>query len=85
MLTDKSGADGVYLWVNNFLGLRGSERLKKTKLVKIMRWVADQYDVENRTTAISDREVAELVKTHLPAEYEKADKEGRLKYTHHEE
>ena len=85
VITDKSGADGVYLWVNNFLGLHGADRLKKTKIVKIMRWVADQYEVENRTTAISDREMAALVKEHSPAEYEKAEKEGRLKYTHHEE
>ncbi len=85
VITDKSGADGVYLWVNNFLGLEGEERLKKTRLVKIMRWVADQYEKETRTTNISDRELAELVRQHLPAEYEKAEKEGRLKYTHHEE
>ena len=27
-------------------------KIKKTKMVKIMRWVADQYDVEDRTTAV---------------------------------
>jgi len=85
VLTDKSGADGVYLWVNNYLGLHGADRVRKTKMVKIMRWVADQYDVEHRTTAISDREVADLVRTHLPEQYQKADEEGRLRYVHHEE
>jgi len=85
VITDKSGADGVYLWVNNFLGLSDERRIRKTKLVKIMRWVADQYDVENRTTAISDREMADLVRKYVPEEYEKAVKEGRLRYTHHEE
>ena len=84
VITDKSGADGVYLWVNNFLGLHGKNRLRKTKLVKIMRWVADRYDVENRTTAISDREMADLVRTHVPQEYAAAEKEGRLRYVHHE-
>ena len=85
VITDKSGADGVYLWVNNFLGLVGEERIKKTQLVKIMRWVADQYEKEGRITNISDREMAEQVREHLPAEYEKAQKAGRFQYTHHEE
>ena len=80
-LTDKSGSDGVYLWVNNFLGVTGKDRLKKTKIVKIMRWVTDQYDVENRTTAISDQELTDLVKQHLPAQYEQARKAGRLAQT----
>ena len=77
-LTDKSGSDGVALWVNNYLGLSGSTRLGKTKIVKIMRWVTDQYDVENRITAISDEELIELVKKHLPEPYEEARKQGRL-------
>jgi len=85
VITDKSGADGVYLWVNNFLGLHGKDRLRKTKIVKVMRWVADQYDIEDRTTAISDREMVDLVKQHCPEEYGKAEQEGRLRYVHHEE
>ena len=80
-LTDKSGSDGVYLWVNNFLGLTGKDRLKKTKIVKIMRWVNDQYDVEDRITAISDQELADLVKQYLPDQYEQAQKAGRLAQT----
>jgi len=85
VVTDKSGADGVHLWVNHFLSLHGKEMIRKTKLIKIMRWVTDQYDVEKRTTAISDREMADLVREHLPEEYERAVKDGRLTYTHHEE
>ena len=54
-------------------------------MAKIMRWVMDQYEVENRTTAISDREMAELVREHLPEQYEAAVKAGRLVYTHHED
>jgi len=80
-LTDKSGSDGVYLWINNFLGLTGKDRLKKTKIVKIMRWVTDQYDVEDRTTAISDQELVNLVKKYLPDQYEQARKAGRLAQT----
>jgi len=77
-LTDKSGSDGAALWVNNYLGLKDKSRLKKTKLVKIMRWVTDQYDVENRTTSISNRELVDLVKKFLPEEYEEAKKQGRI-------
>jgi isopropylmalate/homocitrate/citramalate synthase len=85
VVTDKSGSDGVHLWVNNYLGLHDEDKIKKSKMVKIMRWVTDQYDVEKRTTAISDREMSDLVKEHLPEQYEKAVKEGHLVYTHHEE
>jgi len=85
VLTDKSGVDGTHLWVNGFLGLHGTDRIKKTKMIKIIKWVSEQYEVENRTTAISDREMIEHVKQHLPAEYEAARNEGRLRYTHHEE
>jgi len=85
VVTDKSGSDGVRLWVNNFLNLHGKDMIKKTKMVKIIKWVSDQYNIEGRTTAISDREMAALVKEHLPEEYRKAEEEGRLVYTHHEE
>jgi isopropylmalate/homocitrate/citramalate synthase len=85
VITDKSGADGVYLWVNSFLGRQGKDRVKRSKMAKIMRWVAEQYDVENRTTSISDRELTALVRQHMPEEYAKAEAEGRIHYTHHEE
>jgi len=68
-ITDKSGSDGVAYWVNSFLGLKGKDRLRKSKLVKIMRWVTDEYDVHGRTTAISDVEMENLVKEHLPEAY----------------
>ncbi len=84
-ITDKSGSDGVRLWVNNFLNLHGDDMLKRTKLVKITKWVNEQYEIEKRTTAISDKEMEELVKKYLPDEYEEAKKQGRLVYTHHEE
>jgi len=84
-ITDKSGADGVALWVNNFLGLHGPDRIRMSKMVKIMRWVADQYDLHGRTTAISDKELIEQVKTHLPEQYKEAEAAGRLTMVHHEE
>jgi len=67
-ITDKSGSDGVMLWANEFLGLKGADRLKKTKLVKIMRWVTDQYE-SGRITSISDEEMEEQVRLHFPDLY----------------
>jgi len=69
-ITDKSGADGVALWVNDFLGLKGKDRLTKFKIHRIGRWVTDQYDVHRRTTAISDREMEEQIRQHLPRHYQ---------------
>lgn len=68
-ITDKSGVDGVALWVNNFLGLQGRQRLGKTRVHKIARWVQDQYETQGRNTAISDDELAEQVKLHFPEFY----------------
>lgn len=64
-ITDKSGADGIALWVNNYLGLTGDDRLSKIKVHKVARWVMDQYEQEDRTTVISNDELAEQVKLHL--------------------
>ena len=68
-ITDKSGADGVMLWVNQFLGLEGPDRLSKIKLVKLCRYVADQYDA-GRTTAISEQELIDQLRIHLPDLYD---------------
>ena len=70
-ITDKTGVDGVALWVNDFLGLKGKERLSKIKVHKIARWVLDQYEVEGRLSAITDEELEEQVKEHLPEQYER--------------
>jgi isopropylmalate/homocitrate/citramalate synthase len=68
-ITDKSGVDGVTLWVNEYLGLRGEERLNKIKVHKIARWVMDQYEVDGRMSAITDEELEAQVKLHLPEHY----------------
>jgi len=36
---------------------------------RVARWVIDQYEVDGRTTAISDTEMAEQVRIHLPDHY----------------
>jgi len=71
-ITDKSGTDGVALWVNDFLGLEGDKRLSLTKVVKIQRWVMDQYEKEGRLTAISEEELEKQVEQHFPELYAQA-------------
>ena len=68
-ITDKTGVDGVALWVNDFLGLEGEERLSKIKVHKIARWVLDQYEVDGRLTAITDAELEEQVEILLADHY----------------
>jgi isopropylmalate/homocitrate/citramalate synthase len=70
-LTDKSGADGVTHWVNEFFGLTGDDRINKIKCHKVARWVMDQYEVDGRLTAISDQELEEKVKELMPDYWEK--------------
>jgi len=69
-ITDKSGVDGVALWVNNFLGLTGDEKASKRAVAKIARWVRNQYDVEGRNTAISDKEMEEQAREYMPEHFE---------------
>ncbi|MEX0737336.1 MAG: 2-isopropylmalate synthase [Bacteroidota bacterium] len=69
-ITDKSGTDGVALWVNDFLGLHGEERLTVMKVARIQRWVMDQYEKEGRMSSITDQEMEEQVKIFLPEYYQ---------------
>jgi len=68
-ITDKTGVDGVAIWVNDFLGLKGKEQLNRIKVHKVARWVLDQYEQEGRMSAITDQELEEQVKLHLPEHY----------------
>ncbi len=65
-LTDKSGADGVAHWVNEYFGLKGDERISKIKVHKLARWVMDQYEVDGRMTAISDEELEQKLEELMP-------------------
>jgi isopropylmalate/homocitrate/citramalate synthase len=67
-ITDKTGADGVALWVNEFLGFSNNDRINKIKCHKVARWVEDQYEIHGRLTAISDQEMEAQVKE-LMSEY----------------
>ena len=70
-ITDKSGSDGVALWVNEYFGLKGDERLTVMKVAKIFRWVMDQYEKDGRMSSVTDQELEEQVKLHLPEYYNK--------------
>ena len=70
-ITDKSGADGVAHWVNEFFGLKGGDRINKIRVHKLARWVIDQYEVEGRLTAISDQELEAKAKEFFPEQWEK--------------
>jgi isopropylmalate/homocitrate/citramalate synthase len=65
-ITDKSGVDGISLWVNEYLGLKGEKRLSKAEVGRIARWVHDQYEKGGRITAVSDDELLEACKEYLP-------------------
>ena len=65
-ITDKSGADGVVHWVNEFFGLKEDDRINKIKIHRLARWVIDQYEQEGRLTAISDQELAAKAKEFFP-------------------
>ena len=66
-ITDKSGTDGVALWVNNFLGLKGKDELTVMKVAKVQRWVMDQHLKEGRHTSISDKEMEEQAAKFFPS------------------
>ncbi|KKL56690.1 hypothetical protein LCGC14_2242880, partial [marine sediment metagenome] len=76
-ITDKSGTDGVVLWVNDFLGLAGRDRVNKIKIHALARWVMDQYEVHGRLTAISDQELEQQVQELMPELWSKHKGDGQ--------
>jgi len=70
-ITDKSGADGVAHWVNEFFGLKGDDRMNKIRIHKLARWVIDQYDIDGRLTTISDQELEAKAKDFFPDYWDK--------------
>ena len=70
-ITDKSGVDGVALWVNEYFGLKGDERINKIKVHKVARWVMDQYEVDKRMSSITDEELEAKVRELMPDVWEK--------------
>lgn len=71
-ITKTSGLAGVTFWINNHFNLEGEEKMQKSNLgiKKIYDLVSEQYH-EGRIIPISDGEMLDLVKQHLPAIYGK--------------
>lgn len=70
-ITDKSGADGTTIWINDLFGLKGDDRISKIKCHKVCRWVMDQYEQHGRLTAIGDQELRAKVKELMPEYWQK--------------
>lgn len=66
IITDKSGVAGIAQWVNSHLALDSDRKIDKRHpgLVKIHKWVTEQYD-EGRSTSISNEELLDKAKKHL--------------------
>ena len=75
-ITDKTGADGVVVWINDFFGLEGEDRINKIKVHKLARWVLDQYEIEGRLTAISDQELEAKTEELMPTYWAKYKGDG---------
>ena len=66
-LSDTAGNAGIAHWINTTYKLPADRRVAKNHpgVAKIMAWIAQEYD-GGRTTTISNEEMAQLVKEHLP-------------------
>ena len=65
-ITDKSGVDGIAIWVNQYFGNTGEDRISKIKVHKVAQWVMDQYEKEGRLSTITDEELEARVKEYMP-------------------
>lgn len=67
LITDKSGLAGIAHWVDSYLNLGEDQKIDKRNpgILKIYSWVNEQYEA-GRVTGISDEEMVEQVKKHLP-------------------
>jgi isopropylmalate/homocitrate/citramalate synthase len=65
-ITDKSGVDGISIWVNEYFGLKGENRISKIKVHRVAQWMMDQYEIEGRLSTITDEELEAKVKEFMP-------------------
>jgi len=70
-ITDKSGVDAISIWVNEYFGLTGADRISKIKVHKVARWVMDQYESGGRLSTITDEEMEAKVIEYMPVYCEK--------------
>lgn len=66
-----SGLAGIAHWLNTYLGLTGKDSIdKKDDIVVKMKELVDKSYADGRTTAMSDEELEEMLKTVSPKYYE---------------
>jgi hypothetical protein len=63
-----SGTAGVAWWINTYFNLAATQRVaqKAPSVQQITDWVDGQYRL-GRTTSISDEEMVQQVRQHVPA------------------
>ncbi len=66
-ISDKSGTAGISFWINNFIDLKGDERIDKNdeRVFKIHDIVLKKYK-DGRTTAMANEEMENLTKEYFP-------------------
>jgi len=71
-ITDKSGAAGIAAWINTYCKLDKDKRIDKSQpaIEKMKAWVDGEFN-NGRITSVSDKEMIDLVKEHLPELIEK--------------
>ena len=69
-ITDKTGTAGVCRWINTYFNLDKSEEIHKDNpaVKDIYSWVMKEYE-DGRITPVSDEELVEKVKVHMPGIY----------------
>jgi isopropylmalate/homocitrate/citramalate synthase len=69
LVSDVSGIAGIAYWLNDFYGLRGSEKIEKHDKIceYIKKWVDGEYK-NGRTTVISDDELERLAEEYKAGE-----------------
>jgi isopropylmalate/homocitrate/citramalate synthase len=74
-ITDKSGTAGIAYWVNNYFNIPAADKITKdAEAVKTIKILVDKEYENNRILGISDEEMIEYVKKHLPEIYAKYSK-----------
>jgi isopropylmalate/homocitrate/citramalate synthase len=70
LITDKSGAAGICAWINVYFCLSKEEEVPKDHpaIKEMYNWVTQEYE-DGRITTISDQELIEMVRKHLPDIY----------------
>jgi isopropylmalate/homocitrate/citramalate synthase len=71
-ITDKSGVAGIAYWINNYFKIPADEKIHKDHAgIRSIKSAVDKAYEGERTIGISDEEMLDFTKTHLPEVYEK--------------